>query len=254
MTVKLPDLIAIAGAAGSGKDTVAALLRSKYLTQTIALADSLKRKYGVALFGIPKENLWGASYLRNLVDGRAAVSAYWDEVDLKFDGVMRSTLDLFPNELNSFSIYRGMVDAVSELRENPSTFTPRKVLQVIGTDFARNLWEDVWLNQFIREMNAVKLGARYSPYHGAVTSWTGEKYTSVVIPDARFPNEWKYVREQGGAVLWVDASSRIKTDAVFYQHSSETKYEDIKPYLTGVIDNNDSLDELPSKLIQALKQ
>lgn len=57
---------------GAGKDEVSQYLKSKGFT-SIALADPIKR-FAMNTWGFSKEQLWGASNLRNLVDKRYNLS------------------------------------------------------------------------------------------------------------------------------------------------------------------------------------
>jgi len=63
------------------------------------------------------------------------------------------------------------------------TVTPRKMLQLLGTEACRNaLGENIWVYSMLRNMDANK------------------KY---VITDVRFPNEIKMVQEAGGTLIRV---------------------------------------------------
>jgi hypothetical protein len=57
-------IIAIAGLAGSGKDTIADILVNEHGYVKISLADVMKR-FVRELWNIPDENLWGPSHLRS---------------------------------------------------------------------------------------------------------------------------------------------------------------------------------------------
>lgn len=64
-------------------------------------------------------------------------------------------------------------------------FTPRLALQLIGTDCLRNNFnEDIW---FLTLENRLRKSSK-----------------NVVISDVRFPNEIKFIRDQGGVLLRVD--------------------------------------------------
>lgn len=64
-------------------------------------------------------------------------------------------------------------------------FTPRLALQVFGTEVVRNNFHsDFWF---------LTLQNRYFK----------EKNKNIVIPDVRFPNEIKMIRDIGGQLIWV---------------------------------------------------
>lgn len=89
-------------------------------------------------------------------------------------------------------LLEGDTDASREFREKRDEFwsarlkqevTPRWALQVMGTEAGRNAFhQSIWI--YATE-------ARISSYH------------NVVIPDVRFPNEVKFVRDRGGFIIRV---------------------------------------------------
>ncbi len=98
-------------------------------------------------------------------------------------------------------------------RLNTDTFlTPRYALQTLGTEWARFLHQDVWVDYCLRV--AKKILTPYDPNHEAVkVGWlhyaqeTGFDGTfglkepgGVVIPDVRFINEFERIKEVGGKV------------------------------------------------------
>ena len=129
-----PALIGLAGRAGSGKDTVAALLKDVYGCMPIALADALKR-FCVDVFGISPPLLWGPSEDRNkpfetAIDQEALVAAC---VNLRLHG--RYTRTLGRTE-DSAAFARGLFSALHPFL--PIT-TPRRLLQLVGTEWGRAL-------------------------------------------------------------------------------------------------------------------
>ena len=127
---QIPRIIAIAGPAGSGKDTVANFIHdvnSKYLKYRFA--DPIKRTIK-ELFGFTEEQ----------IEGRES-----KELDDPFWG-----------------------------------FSPRLAMQRFGTEFGRDLKDDIWLKFADR---ALALNGR------------------LVISDCRFENEAKWVRDNGGVVI-----------------------------------------------------
>jgi len=85
----------------------------------------------------------------------------------------------------------------------PCGRTIRQVLQVVGTDWFRGLWEDCWINAWKRQV--------------------AESDADVIlVPDVRFPNELKAVQEMGGFVIRLMRAPFADQD----QHSSETALDD----------------------------
>ncbi len=66
-------IICLSGLAGSGKDTVALMLRNDFDVAIVALADPMK-EFVHEVFGFTHDQLWGPSEMRNAVDERWGVS------------------------------------------------------------------------------------------------------------------------------------------------------------------------------------
>ncbi len=67
-------LIGLSGKAGSGKSTVADFLVRNHCFETVSLADPLKR-FVREVVGFSRDQLWGASKLRNEVEPRTGLCA-----------------------------------------------------------------------------------------------------------------------------------------------------------------------------------
>ena len=84
----------------------------------------------------------------------------------------------------------------------PCGRTVRQVLQLVGTDWFRELWPDVWIN-------AWKVGLSHA-------------HTSIVlVPDVRFPNELAVIQALGGHVIRL-----TRTPYSGDQHASEKALDD----------------------------
>lgn len=89
-------------------------------------------------------------------------------------------------------LLEGDTDESRDFREQPDAFwsdkfgrevTPRAMLQMMGTEAGRDVFhKDLWIYALEK-----KLGM----------------YKNVVIPDVRFPNEIKFIHDQGGFVVRV---------------------------------------------------
>lgn len=163
-------LIGIAGPAGSGKDTVAAMIAEVVPgAQLIAQADPLKR-FCQEVFGWDRDRLWGPSERRAEAD--------------------------------------------------PDGLTPRRALQLLGTEWGRTMREDVWIDYAIRSADP----------NAAVT----------VITDVRFPNEARKIREAGGEVFLVVGRASVGVP----EHESEAHWcnDELLRHVTSRIDNSMALD------------
>lgn len=106
----------------------------------------------------------------------------------------------------------------------------RKMAQALGTEWGRSLKESLWLD--IAETK--------------VAMFEGHDAPGVVISDVRFPNEAKWVKDQGG-VVWKIIRPGVEPVRA---HASEALIDTL-PY-DYVIDNSRSLDLLPNAVAAAL--
>lgn len=111
-------LIALAGRAGSGKNTVADMLGG----HQISFAEPLKR-FCQEVFDFSDEQVWGASEHRNKQDGR----------------YLRETCEL-GNECRS-----GRPHTCTR-----AYLTPRYALQTLGTNWGRDCFPDIWADLGVR--------------------------------------------------------------------------------------------------------
>lgn len=185
------NIIGITGPAGAGKSTVADILCRHHGFIAVSLADHMKR-IAREVFGFTEEQLWGPSEKRNEPDER------WP---LGGNGI--------------------------------GFLTPRLALQLLGTEWGRTCSENVWVEGAIRTATAL-----LSPQSGREICYWPERGLSddpidfltksepaclgVVIPDVRYDNEARVIRDTGGRI-WLkhgDPTIRV-TDEKWRSHSSE---------------------------------
>jgi hypothetical protein len=139
-------LIAICGFAGSGKDTIANYLIRRHNYEKLSFAGVLKDAVAV-IFG------WD----RGALEGDTPTGREW-----------REKTDVWWSE-----------------RLQMPGLTPRRVLQLVGTDlFRQRFHDDIWV--------------------AAVERRITNTASPIVITDCRFPNEIEMVRRVGGVVWNVD--------------------------------------------------
>lgn len=137
-------LLAVCGLQGAGKDTLAAVLVERHGFAKLSFGTAIK-DVCAALFG------WD----RGLLEGVTPESRAWRET----------------------------VDEWWAARLGMPGLTPRKALQVVGTDVVRGAFhDDMWVAALERTL-------RHHP--------------RVVITDCRFPNEVRMVRRHGGKLVHV---------------------------------------------------
>lgn len=138
-------------------------------------------------------------------------------------------------------------------------FTPRMLLQRIGTDLFRNqLLQNIWVNATLADYKKV---AKPQLNVGMTTGNIGAEYPNIIITDVRFPNEVKAIKDKGGIVI------RIESDYVYYdnsliyalrnasneiEHESETALDDYE--FDVIVNNNGNIINLIDNIINVLDQ
>lgn len=119
----------------------------------------------------------------------------------------------------------------------------RKLLQVIGTDAARDqIDSEIWVERFKQDMNIVKLTAEK-------LNITIPKF---VMDDCRFPNEHKVLKELGFIGIYINVSDKKRRQRLIgrdgttqentLNHKSETLIDTFKDDLIQ-LDGSGSLEE-----------
>lgn len=178
-------IIGLCGEQGSGKTTVGDILVEKYKFHKLSFSDALKDIVSI-LFQWP----------RNLLEGDSEYSREW-----------RETIDEW------WSKYL-------QIKE----FTPRKALQLIGTDMMRDkLHPNIWINIIERQLTNNK---------------------NIVITDVRFNNEVNMIINHGGYIIGIKRDkASIYTEA---KHKSEYDIDQIIDQIEkeDIIYNNGTIKEL----------
>jgi|688.fasta_scaffold609048_2 hypothetical protein len=208
-------IIGICGLIGSGKDTAANYLIENHNFHKDSFAATLKDVIS-SLFG------WD----RKLLEGDTEESRTW----------------------------RNNPDEWWEKQLNFPEFTPRKMMQIIGTDIMRtHFHKDIWVYSLLKRINPIIEASGY------------EK--NIIITDCRFPSEFEAVRKAGGLIIrivrdipiWYDygvlaangCPISIEKLRKLNIHESEYKHLCIKEDYK--INNTDSLEKLYEKLDQIMK-
>ena len=119
--------------------------------------------------------------------------------------------------------------SVSQKKKKKGKMTAREFLQFFGTDVCRNIYNDVWAERLIKDIEL-------------------ESSLLAVVDDVRFSNEVECVQNAGGKVI------RLTRQPYSDSHSSETELDDYKDF-DAVIDNqNMSINETNQEIIKLLEQ
>lgn len=236
------SIIALAGPKESGKSTVARWLIQNRGATEIMLAGELKRvsrlffpstvtEADLAGPSAARERKLTPAQKRNAVSELNAAATYLRtdpdgrELVAKLFSPRRTTAKnpsaVLPSEASSH--LRAVFSETEDVFD-----TPRRVLQVLGTEWGRKIWDEVWLY-------VVQEAVQEAPSK----LW--------VIPDCRFPNEAAYLRDRLGArVYWAEAGDRIPKSRD--PHPSEPTRDALAPFLAGDVDTSGPLADQPSVL------
>ena len=184
-------IIGLCGTQGSGKDTVANILITEYGFIKLTFASTLKDIVAI-LFSWP----------RDLLEGLTEESRLW-----------RETVDEFWSAKLSIS-----------------SFTPRKALQMIGTDLFRiHFNNDIWIS--IVE-NKIGVMLKNNPN------------INIVISDCRFSNEFSLIKKFPDSHIITILREKNSTNKI--AHSSETEW--VNYNFDAILQNDNSIDDLKSNL------
>jgi len=188
-------LYIVSGQARSGKDTSVEIFKNIIESDnetciTIAYADFLKEILGKC-FNLTHEQLYGKLK------------------ESPIEGLNRNT---------------------GSFLDHSVCWTPRELLQYIGTDVMRNIDPYCWINVVKNFVDTNK-----------------NNYDNIILSDARFSNEVTWVLEHGGIHVHIQKTFRDKINGS--THYSETSLPNIEESdNTFIINNDGSLDDLTIKL------
>lgn len=190
-------IIGLCGNQGAGKDTVGDILISDYGFIKLTFASTLKDIVSV-LFSWP----------RDLLEGITETSRVW-----------RETTDDFWSEKTGIA-----------------NFTPRKALQIIGTDLFRiHFYNDIWANIVENKINIIL---------------KNNSNANIVVTDCRFSNEINIIKKfPNSHIITIVRNSNNNLHSL--SHSSEAEW--VNYNFDDVLQNDNSIDELKINLKNILQ-
>lgn len=206
-----PTIIGLAGFAGTGKDTVADLLRTHVRFGKCAFADQLRYEVAEAFSIEP-----------SLLTDRVT-----KEVPHPAMALAQCKNNEFVGALLRGAVYDQFDGSAEDFLTAPRS--PRQIMQLWGTEFRRSSDTHYWTRQLTRQIND-------SVRHGN---------TRHVITDVRFENEAQAVRNMGG-VIWQVNRPGLATNT---SHSSESDGSQFKP--NAVINNSHDIRHLQALVMGA---
>lgn len=218
-------IIGISGPAGSGKSTVAGMLEANHGFASVALADPMKR-FCAEVFRFTYEQLWGPSEARNAEDTR----------------FLHRRIGSLGTTIVDFDADGKAVLEPSPVRDQ--YLSPRKALQLLGTEWGRRCYESVWIDYGLRVAKQLLEkdiefggGCTYHPATGIERLMGGFSVNGVVFSDLRFIDELEAIRRAGGKLVRMKRGTSLESDYASHE-SEQLDIED--SYSDYVIDNRDT--------------
>jgi hypothetical protein len=258
MGTNLPIII-VGGASSSGKDTVADYIAKLHHGVCVAQADPIKR-YVKALFGFSDDQLWGTQAIKNAPDH--TVAARMGEIVGRFENVTEDWFaEIFPDIDDEdyddrFAKLKDIVhDLLNHAVDKDKPITPRLCMQILGTEFGREMDKDLWSDLAIGTcMNLLDGGFTYDKTTGLVDDDDGN-CGMAIISDGRFRNEILNVRMWNGVGLkLLRATDDDIQKAGAVNHASEAINKIPDHFFNYVMNNNGTLDELYHHVQQIMER
>ena len=125
------------------------------------------------------------------------------------------------------------------------TFKDTKLLTWVGTDWARAINENIWVDHCLNRINQAERQGCYLSNESFINNF--------FVTDVRFPNEAEALKKNGFFLVKVDRKTRPQEERA--SHMSENALNDYKGW-DFVIDNNGTIEDLYKQLqtvVQVIK-
>lgn len=177
-------IIGVSGQKESGKNTVCDIIRAidlyyNHLSYFTAGHDSLEE----IIWKCCREDGFGPLAHFNGIASKWEVHAYAD--------ILKKTLSCITGcRLSNLYSHKGK-ESLSNIKQPNSDkfYTYRQLLQLFGTEVGRVISENIWVDATLKYYNA------------NLSNW--------LIPDVRFPNELKAIKDRGGLIIHCNRSDQL---------------------------------------------
>lgn len=220
----MPRIISFSGNLGSGKDTVGAdaisyLTSKDYKAEKFFFSAALKR-FCVDVLGLNDQDVHGTQEDKNKV-----THLKWENMP----GVVITNND----SIKDFSIIKFGLDSMPTklIAHRPGYMTVREVLQFVGTEIGRKMYDNIWIDATFRSIQK-------------------SNCDFVIFTDARFHNELDYLKKYG-AVLVCLLRQPIR---VGLEHSSETQIFTYQKWDELLDNRNLSIEEQREEMLKILEK
>lgn len=255
-------IIGLSGLAGSGKDTVAGLIHDELSLRTarVSFADPLKELVNL-IFEIPRDSLWGASSLRDIIAHRYDEEREWSAAEGRLyrhgprwihnirghdDEVAQARLGVWFERLRQTAttpcqlcMYEGNGCKTCD-DSGRVGLTPRQALQTLGTEWGRGIDEDIWVDYALRRADSLL---------------RGRDLYAVLITDVRFLNEARALRARNDE-LWLIERAGAGLPGAAGDHPSERdmRSPELRALATQLIDNDGTHDALRQSVGRLIRE
>lgn len=172
----------------------------------------------------------------------------------KLKRVCREVFDFSEDQLWGPSSSRNQED--KRYPRGSGFLTPRYALQTLGTEWARDCYQDIWTEDALRTAKILlnDTAFHYNVQHGLQQCLCNRRPGGVVIPDVRFKNEMSRIREAGGYLIRMKRGSGLSAELGAAHQSEAEQLELPDGYFSAVIHNEDlTLDQLRIEVSKVLR-
>ena len=243
-------VIGLLGHAGVGKDLAGKMLCEIGQGVTLAFADKLK-SIACDLFGLTREDMYTEEGKEKFV-GEASTIRGGKEVKIgRLPCLICPTcksveVEKFDQDHTELARCK-LCGAIGDRAVFQSYWTPRTILQFLGTNACRRIDKDVWVRYAMKEarrlLQSVSVG--------------DQTYVRdfIAITDTRFKSEATAIWSVGGEVWRIKRPSLDGQVVGLKGHASEVEQDSIRDdEVQAVIVNDGTLDDLRGKLVPQLER
>ena len=155
---------------------------------------------------------------------------------------------LFPSELENIEC---QLKLFKESTLYMDKLTPRKLLQLLGTECGRNIIHpNIWVNATMIDYKFTEILPNEDT--GLLNYNPKYNFPNWIITDMRFPNELEAIKNRNGITIRINRGIIERTGKVIQkpEHISETALDDAK--FDYVIENDDNVEKLLNKVKKIL--